>query len=160
KNDFDTKYYKISTSGGNYMEIEEDEVNVPDKNLSPNGKYKLFHKAVHINDVLGKDIYKDLEESDVYVFNSLDYRHWDSFNDGSFNHVFYKDLETETETDIMAQQPYYSPQAPFGTDADYIWDPKGENIYYVSKKVAGTEYALSTNTDIYKFNLKSGKTEN
>lgn len=160
KNDFDTKFYKISTSGGNYMEIEEDEVNVPDKNLSPNGKLKLFHKAVHIHDVLGKDVYKDLEESDVYVFNSLDYRHWDSFNDGSFNHVFYKDLETETETDIMAQQPYYSPQAPFGTDADYIWDPKGENIYYVSKKVAGTEYALSTNTDIYKFNLKSGKTEN
>lgn len=160
ENSMSTKFYKIPVTGGNYMEIKENEVNVVDKNLSPDGKNLLFHKEVHINNVKGADIYEDLSKSDVYVFNSLDYRHWDKFNEGKFNHVFYRNLESETETDIMAKQPYYSPQEPFGGDEDYIWDPTGENIYYVSKKVAGTEYALSTNTDIYKFNLKSGKTEN
>lgn len=160
ENSFDSKFYKMPVTGGSFTEIEEAEVNVPDKNLSPDGKLQLLHKAVHINDIKGGDIYKDLDKSDVYVYSALDYRHWDKFNDGSFKHVFFKNLETEVETDIMPQQPYYSPQEPFGGDEDYIWDPSGENIYYVSKKLAGTEYAVSTNTDIYKFNIKSGKTEN
>lgn len=160
ENSLDKKFYKMPITGGEFMEIEEDDVHVPDKNLSPDGKYLLLHKSVHVNDVLGKDMYDDLEKSDGYVFTSLDYRHWDKFNDGSYDHVFYKNVKTEAETDITPQQPYYTPQAPFGGDEDYIWGPKGENIYYVSKKLAGTEYATSTNTDIYRYNLESRKTEN
>lgn len=157
---FDKKYYKTPITGGKFMEVQEDDVDVPNKNLSTDGRYLLLHKPVHVNDVMGKDIYKDLEKSDGYVFTSLDYRHWDSFNDGSFNHVFYKDVKSGAETDITPQQPYYTPQAPFGGDEDYIWGPKGENIYYVSKKLAGTEYATSTNTDIYRYNLETRRTEN
>lgn len=157
---FDKKYYKTPITGGKFMEVQEDDVDVPNKNLSPDGRYLLLHKAVHVNDVKGKDIYKDLDKSDGYVYTSLDYRHWDSFNDGSFNHVFYKDVKSGAETDITPQQPYYTPQAPFGGDEDYIWGPKGENIYYVSKKLAGTEYATSTNTDIYRYNLETRRTEN
>ncbi|MCG2431742.1 S9 family peptidase [Aequorivita xiaoshiensis] len=160
ENSFDSKFYAMKVTGGNFAEVTKEEAKVADKDLSPNGKYLLMHKAVHINDITGKDIYNDLPKSDAYVFTSLDYRHWDKFNDGSFNHVFYKDVETGAETDITPGQPYYTPQAPFGGDEDYVWGPKGENIYYVSKKVAGTEYAVSTNTDIYKYNLASKKTEN
>lgn len=160
ENSFDSKYYAMPVTGGNFAEITKEEVNVKDKNLSPDGKYLLMHKAVHVKDITGKDIYKDLPKSNAYVFTSLDYRHWDSYNDGSYNHVFYKDVKTDAETDITPQQPYYTPQAPFGGDEDYIWDPTGENIYYVSKKLAGTEYATSTNTDIYKYNLADRKTDN
>src|SRR5690606_32893952 len=138
----------------------KDEAKVADKNLSPNGQYLLMHKAVHVKDVAGKDIYKDLPKSDAYVYTSLDYRHWDKYNDGSYNHVFYKEVKSGAETDITPQQPYYTPQAPFGGDEDYVWGPKGENIYYVSKKSAGNDYATSTNTDIYKYNLSDKKTEN
>ncbi len=160
ENGFDSKYYAMPVEGGNFAEITKEEAKVTDKNLSPDGKYLLMHKPVHVKDVLGKDIYSDLPKSDAYVFTSLDYRHWDTYNDGSYNHVFYKDVKTGAETDITPGQPYYTPQAPFGGDEDYIWDPKGENIYYVSKKLAGTEYATSTNTDIYKYNLESRRTEN
>ncbi|QAA82887.1 S9 family peptidase [Aequorivita sp. H23M31] len=160
ENSFDSKYYAMKVEGGNFAEVTKEEAKVTDKNLSPDGKYLLIHKPVHVKDVLGKDIYKDLPKSDAYVFTSLDYRHWDAYNDGTYNHVFYKDIKTGTETDITPGQPYYTPQAPFGGDEDYIWDPKGENIYYVSKKLAGTEYATSTNTDVYKYNLATQKTEN
>lgn len=160
ENSFDSKFYAMKVTGGNFAEVTKEEVKVADKNLSADGKYLLMHKPVHVNDITGKDIYNDLPKSDAYVYTALDYRHWDKFNDGSFNHVFYKDLKTGAETDITPGQPYYTPQAPFGGDEDYVWDPKGENIYYVSKKVAGTEYAISTNTDIYKYNLASKKTEN
>lgn len=160
ENSFDSKFYAMKVTGGNFAEVTKEEVKVADKNLSADGKYLLIHKPVHVNDITGKDIYNDLPKSDAYVYTALDYRHWDKFNDGSFNHVFYKDVKTGAETDITPGQPYYTPQAPFGGDEDYVWDPKGENIYYVSKKVAGTEYAVSTNTDIFKYNLASKKTEN
>lgn len=160
ENSFDSKFYAMKVTGGNFAEVTKEEVKVADKNLSADGKYLLMHKPVHVNDITGKDIYNDLPKSDAYVYTALDYRHWDKFNDGSFNHVFYKDVKTGAETDITPGQPYYTPQAPFGGDEDYVWDPKGENIYYVSKKVAGTEYAISTNTDIFKYNLASKKTEN
>lgn len=160
ENSFNSKYYAMRIAGGNFAEVTKDEAKVADKNISPNGKYLLMHKAVQVKDVTGKDLYNDLPKSDAYVYTSLDYRHWDTWNDGTYNHVFYKDIKTGAETDITPQQPYYTPQAPFGGDEDYIWGPKGENIYYVSKKLAGTEYAISTNTDIYKYNLSTKKTEN
>lgn len=160
ENSFDSKYYAMPVAGGNFAEVTKEEAKVADKNLSPDGKYLLLNKAVHVKDVAAKDIYSDLPKSDAYVYTSLDYRHWDTWNDGSYNHVFYKNVKTGAETDITPQQPYYTPQAPFGGDEDYIWGPKGENIFYVSKKKAGTDYAISTNTDIYKYNLTSKKTEN
>src|SRR5690625_7768521 len=90
------------------------------------------------------DLYKDLPIRNAYVLHELYYRHWDVYNDGSFNHVFYKNLQTEEEIDIMENEPYYTPQAPFGGDEDYIWGPDSKSIYYVSKKEVGTEYAKST----------------
>lgn len=159
-NDFNSKVYKLPVTGGPALLSEAYEGLISDKNVSPDGTKKLFHKAVLVNEVTGKDRYEGMDKAEVNVYDSLDYRHWSSYNEGKFNHVFYLDLVSEEETDIMSDEPYYTPQMPFGGDEDYIWGPKGENIYYVSKKLAGTEYATSTNTDIYKYNLKSKKTEN
>lgn len=94
------------------------------------------------------------------MFDDLNYRHWDTWKDGGFKHVFYQDLKTEQEVDIMQGMPFDSPTSPFGGAADYTWGPKGENIYYVSKKLTGVEYVSSTNTDIYRYNLASKKTTN
>lgn len=160
ENNFDFRYYKMPATGGNFTEISEDEAKVTDKNLSPGGQYLLLNKPVKVEKVLGKEIYPDLPKADAYVYTSLDYRHWDTWNDGTYNHVFYKNVKNGAETDITPQQPYYTPQAPFGGDEDYIWGPEGKNIYYVSKKLAGTAYAISTNTDIYKYNLADKTTEN
>ncbi len=159
-NSFDSKYYKMPIAGGNYTEIKKEEAKVTDRNLSPDGKFLLLNKPVEVKKVMGKDIYNDLPKADAYVYTSLDYRHWDTWNNGSYNHLFYKNVNSGAETDITPEQPYYIPQAPFGGDEDYTWGPNGENIYYVSKKSAGTDYAISTNTDIYKYNLSDKSTDN
>ena len=60
----------------------------------------------------------------------------------------------------MPNEPYYSPQKPFGGDEDYIWSPDSKSIIYVSKKKFGTDYALSTNTDLYEYNIETKTTTN
>ncbi|MDM1345546.1 S9 family peptidase [Myroides marinus] len=158
---FDSKTYQIPVTGGNPVEIKEYKHLLSDKNISPDGKTILSHEAVKINKVLGKDIYPTMEKSDAYVYDGLDYRHWDTWNDGTHNHVFFANTDNkESKVDIMGNEPYDAPQKPFGGDEDYIWTPDGKGIVYVSKKKFGTEYATSTNTDLYLYDLASKQTKN
>ncbi|MDM1408803.1 S9 family peptidase [Myroides sp. DF42-4-2] len=161
ENSFDTKTYQMPIGGGTPVEIETHKDVVNNTAISPDGKYILFDEAVKINKVLGKDLYPAMEHSDAYVFDGLDYRHWDTWNDGSHNHVFYapKDKQ-DNKIDIMKDEPYDAPQKPFGGSEDYIWAPDGKSIVYVSKKKFGTDYALSTNTDLYQYNLETQQTKN
>jgi dipeptidyl aminopeptidase/acylaminoacyl peptidase len=156
-----SKFYTIPVLGGIATEVKETKDLLVDKNVSPDGKYILSSQQVKINKVLGKDIYPNLDKSNVQVYNGLDYRHWDSWSDGSHNHVFYaENKEKATAIDIMPNEPYDSPQKPFGGDEDYIWSPDSKNIIYVCKKKEGTAYAISTNTDLYQYNLDTKTTTN
>lgn len=56
--------------------------------ISPDGKYILFSQAVLVKNYKSTDKYADLPQSNAYIFDQLDYRHWDTFNDGKFNHSF------------------------------------------------------------------------
>lgn len=157
----DSKTYQIPLSGGTPIEVTDYKSLIKDKNISPLGEYVLSDKAVKVNKILGKDLYPGMEKTDTYVFDGLDYRHWDTWNDGSHNHVFYAPIASETEAiDIMQNEPYDSPQKPFGGDEDYVWTPDGNGIVYVSKKKEGTAYATSTNTDLYEYNIKTKQTTN
>ena len=156
-----SKFYSIGVNGGNAVEISDYKTLLKDKNVSADGKYIVYNEEVKIDKVLGKDFYPELEKSDVQIYNGLDYRHWDTWNEGKFNHVFYKEnKDGAVGIDILKGETFDSPQKPFGGDEDYIWSPDGKSILYVSKKKAGTQYAISTNTDIYEYNLESGKTTN
>lgn len=160
KNSIEYKTYQVTIDGKRIKEIEKADGLIKDRNLSPNGKFKLSNEEVKVQQVMGKDRYPELKESNVYVYDGLDYRHWDKYNDGSFNHVFVTDLETNEKRDLLKGEPYYSPQAPFGGEEDYIWNPDGKSVVYVSKKKAGTAYAISTNTDLYEYSLETGQTIN
>lgn len=160
ENKSSSKVYIMPVNGGNATEITDYENLLADKNVSKDGKV-LYNEEVKIAKVLGKDFYPELEKSDVQIYDALDYRHWDTWNEGKHNHVFYKENATvKTGTDIMKDEPYDSPQKPFGGDEDYIWSPDGSKIIYVSKKKAGTEYAISTNTDLYEYDLSAKTTKN
>ncbi len=161
ENKSNSKFYTIPVNGGNAIEVKDTKDLVADKNISPDGKYILSSQEVKINKVLGKDIYPNLDKSNAQVYNSLDYRHWDTYNDGSHNHVFYAENKDKAKPiDIMPNEPYDAPQKPFGGDEDFIWSPDSKSIIYVSKKKFGTEYAISTNTDLYEYNLETKTTKN
>ena len=161
ENKSSSKYYSISVSGGNATEIKDTKEFLTDKNISPDGKYVVYSEEVKIEKVNGKDFYPELEKSNVQVYNGLNYRHWDTWNEGKYNHVFYKEnKETAVGIDIMKGENFDAPQKPFGGDEDYIWAPNSKSILYVSKKKSGTQYALSTNTNIYEYHLDTKETTN
>jgi len=161
ENSFNSKTYQIPLTGGKPVAIESYKDLVSDATISPDGKHVVFDEAVKINKVLGKDLYPTMQKADAYVFDGLDYRHWDTWNDGTHNHVFYAPKENkDNKIDIMQDEPYDAPQKPFGGAEDYVWAPDGKSIVYVSKKKFGTDYALSTNTDLYEYNLATKETKN
>ena len=161
ENKSNSKYYSIPVNGGATIEITDYKSLLSDKNVSPDGKFTVYNEEVKIDKVHGKDFYPNLDKSNAQIYNGLDYRHWDTWNEGKFNHVFYKaNLENSVGIDIMKGENFDAPQKPLGGDEDYIWAPDGKSIVYVCKKKAGTEYAISTNTNLYEYHLETGKTEN
>jgi dipeptidyl aminopeptidase/acylaminoacyl peptidase len=161
ENKSDSKFYILPVNGGNPTEVKDTAALLKDKNTSPDGKYMVYNEEVKIEKVHGKDFYPELEKSDVQIYDGLNYRHWDTWNEGKYNHVFYKEnKEGAVGIDIMKGENFDSPQKPFGGDEDYIWSPDSKSILYVSKKKAGTDYAVSTNTNIFEYNLETGKTTN
>ncbi len=90
----------IPLNGGEVRKIETTDGLISNQKISPDGKFQLIDKKVKISKILGKDHYPDLEKSNVYIFDDLMYRHWDSWSEGNYNHVFIKSLETGEEIDI------------------------------------------------------------
>ena len=161
ENKSNSKTYSIPVNGGAATEITDTKELLVDKNLSPDGKYKLSHKEVKVEKINGKDVHPDLKKSDVQIYNGLNYRHWDTWNEGSYNHVGFSEVDKEKSfVDIMKDEPFDAPQKPFGGDEDYVWSKDGKSIIYVCKKKSGAAYAISTNTDLYEYNLETKTTTN
>lgn len=155
------KSYMIPINGGTAIEISNPDSMLANKNLSPDGKYMLRDREVKVKKVLGSDYYPELTKSNAYIFDNLNDRHWDEWEDGKFNHVFVTPAgKPEEEKDIMPDEPYDCPQKPFGGDEDYTWNPDGRHVVYVCKKKFGKDYAVSTNTDLYRYDVTTGVTKN
>lgn len=150
-------------AGGEAKQLTDLADGLENVKLSPDSKHILFSRAVLIHPYHSSDKYSDLPQSDVYIYDDLDYRHWDTFNDGRFSHPFiatYDDGKIGTPIDLLEGEPFYSPQAPFGGVEDFAWTPDSKAVLYVCKKRFGKAYASSTNTDIYRYDLRSKTTTN
>lgn len=154
------KIYEVSINGGKVHEIAK--AQLPDKHLSPDGKYKIVIKEEKLKKIAGKDFYPELKQSNMMVFDELNYRHWDTWEDGAYSHVMYVSTHPKDTipVDIMKGERFDCPQKPFGGAEDYLWAPDSKSILYVAKKEVGTAYAISTNSDIYQYDLATQKTTN
>ncbi|XQP85220.1 MAG: alpha/beta fold hydrolase [Candidatus Pollutiaquabacter aromativorans] len=131
--------------------------------LSGNGKQIWFAQDVAINKTLGKDIYPDLPKNSARIYDDLNARHWDTWDDGSRSHVFTASLNDTTlgpVVDIMAGEPFDAPMKPMGGGEEIAISTDGARIAYTCKKMNGVEYATSTNSEIYLYELATGKTTN
>lgn len=163
ENNKSTRHYMIPINGGEPTAIENPADFLRDDNTSPNGDFKMSVSDVKIKSTMANEVYDDLPKSDAYIFDNLNYRHWDTWEDGAYSHIFLhriEDGEIGEGLDIMSGEPYDCPQKPFGGSEDYTWNHDGTKVVYVTKKLFGRAYAVSTNSDIYAYDIATGKTEN
>ncbi|UEQ78302.1 S9 family peptidase [Chryseobacterium arthrosphaerae] len=130
--------------------------------ISPDGKRIAFSKQVLVEKLMGKDKYSDTPKTTAQVYTDLNHRHWDYFNEGKYNHVFVVNTSDKVEAakDLLEGKTWDSPQRPFGGAEDFIWSPDSAQLLYVTKPKSGKEYATSTNTDIFAYDMATGTTKN
>ena len=130
--------------------------------ISPDGKKIAFSKQVLVEKNLGKDKYQDTPNTTAHIYTDLNHRHWDYFNEGKYNHVFVANVSEKSENakDLLEGKTWDSPQRPYGGSEDFVWSPDSSKLLYVTKPLSGAQYAQSTNTDIFAYDLATGKTEN
>ncbi|MGZ5273642.1 MAG: prolyl oligopeptidase family serine peptidase [Kaistella sp.] len=130
--------------------------------ISPDGKKIAFSKQVLVEKVMGKDKYSDVPKTTAHIYTDLNHRHWDYFSEGKYNHVFVVNVADKVESakDLLEGKMWDSPQRPFGGAEDFVWTPDSSQLLYVTKPLSGAEYAQSTNTDIFAYDLASALTTN
>ena len=156
------KLYRSTNRGESWKEMSVDISGANDVRISPDGTHYAFSKEVPVIKMDGTDLYPDLPKTTAKVYRDLNYRHWDTWEDGKYSHIFVGAIGQGkgAAKDIMEGEAYDSPQKPFGGAEDFLWSPDSKGVLYVAKKKTGKDYAQSTNTDLYYYELQTRETIN
>ncbi len=153
--------WEMDPDGNNRRQVTNIENGINGFKYSPDGKKILYTADVPCEKVM-KDLYAGLPKASGRIMDDLMYRHWDTWVQ-STSHIFVADLATDMITrgkDIMLNEPYETPLMPFGGMEQITWSPDSRTIAYTCRKKKGLEYAKSTNSDIYLYDLASGQATN
>ncbi len=130
--------------------------------LSPDGTKVMYVSTIHSNVQTPSDSDPKLDKASAYATEDLMYRHWDHWVT-ELPHTYIADfregITRESSTDILAaeKQLYELPIEPFGGLEQLDWTPDGKFIAYSCKKLTGKQYAFSTNTEIYIYNVETAE---
>lgn len=128
--------------------------------FSPDGKNILFTRNVKL-DTTAIDRYPDLPKNTAKIYDDLMYRHWDAWADGTYAHLFIAPVnDTENAVELLKGERFHSPVPSSGGMEEAVWSPDGKKIAYCCKRATGKDFALSTNTDIFIYDLASQQTIN
>ncbi|MBW4891963.1 S9 family peptidase [Mucilaginibacter sp. HMF5004] len=159
---YDGRLWQMNTDGSNLAMLSVNQQdNFDNVRISPDGKKIMYTRDVQVQKLLAKDKYPDLQKSTAYVFTDLNFRHWDTYNTGMCSHIFVADYDNgkiSGEKDIMHGEAFDAPQKPSGGLEDLIFSPDSKRVIYVCKKKAGKDYAVSTNTDLYQYDIATDET--
>ena len=156
-------FYEMPVSGGAMTKILELPGGVSNVEYSPDGKYLLFSTEVKTGEQL-TDKYPAYPKANAVLTDDLMYRHWNSYEDGLSSQVFYipynEGKVLGKAVNIMEGSEFESPTMPFGDGEQLAWAPDSKSIYYITKQKTGMAYAVSTNTDIFRYDLTTKTTTN
>ena len=161
KADNGLQLFVMDADGTNRKQISSVEKGLGGFAFSPDEKKVLFISNVKYGKTV-IDCYPDLDKANAFIVDDLMYKHWDEWVT-EIPHPFIADYDGEKLTgitDIMEGEPYESPMKPFGGMESLAWTPDSKGVVYVSRKKTGKEYSLSTNSDLYLYDIATKQTKN
>ncbi len=153
--------YEVGVDGKNEQMLSEYTMN--GFKYAPNGNYLLFSMDVKLDNTPA-ELYPDLAKTSGRISDGLFYRHWADWHDYSYSHLFYAKYDqgrfASEPFDLLYGERFDAPLQPMGGIEQAQFSPDGRFIAYACRKLNGTAEAKSTNSDIYIYELSSGKTLN
>ena len=156
--------YQMNSDGSAIRQVSEIPGGISEFKLSPDQTKVMYVSNVKYA-TKPTDLYPDLDKSSGREINDLMYRHWDCFVE-EIPHTFVSDvvaangnLSVKPGKDIIEGTMYELPTLPLSGIEQLSWSPDGKYIAYACRKVTGKEYAFSTDTDIYLYDVEKGTCE-
>lgn len=156
-----SQIWEMNPDGSDRKQLSDYAGNIEGFSISPDGKKVLFIAQVKTVPST-QDKYPDLDKTTGVIVTDLMYKHWDEWVKTA-PHPFVADFDgmsLKNITDILEGEPYESPMKPFGGIEQLAWNTTSDKIAYTCRKKTGKDYALSTNSDIYEYDLKTKETRN
>ena len=160
--DGSVQLWEMKPNGNGKKKISDIKGGINGFEYAPDQEKILYIKPVKLDKSV-HDIHTDLPKANARIETDLMYRHWDKWHDYKYSHIFianYSEKGISNSKDIMKGEKYNSPMEPFGGMGQINWSPDSKKITYTSKKLTGKDYATSTNSEIYIYDLETKETKN
>ncbi|MEX0986154.1 MAG: S9 family peptidase [Bacteroidales bacterium] len=158
----EVQLWEMDRNGNDKNQVSEIEGGISGFEYSPGGERILYIKEVKHFETT-EELYPDLPRANVRIAEELMYRHWDHWEDAYVSHIFVADIQEgglAQHRDIMAGEPNEAPLSPWFDQAEISWNADGSKIAYSCKKMDKNEYAVSTDADIYLYDVEEETTIN
>lgn len=156
-----SQLWEMNPDGTDRKRLSDYDKDIEGFAFSPDEKKVLFISQVKtVNSTADK--YPDLDKATGIIITDLMYKHWDEWVT-TVPHPFVADFDGKSisnPVDVMEGELFESPMKPFGGIEQLAWNTTSDKIAYTSRKKTGKEYAISTNSDIYVYDLNTKQTTN
>lgn len=153
--------WRMNPDGTDRKQLTNSKTDIDGFRFSPDSKKVILIKSIPYYGSIKKNP-SDLPLASGRLITDLNYRHWDHYVE-TISHPFIADANDEKINDgidILEGQPYECPMAPFGGIEQLAWSPDSKYVAYTCRKKEGVEYAVSTDADIYLYNIATKETKN
>lgn len=152
--------FTMNADGSNRKCISNVESGIEGFVISPDETKVAFISQIKYGEST-TDKYPEYKKANVRIIDDLMYKHWDEWVT-TIPHTFIANFGDELTDikDVLQDEPFEAPMKPFGSVESIAWSPDSKTLVYVSRKKTGLDYAISTNSDLYQYDLESGTTKN
>lgn len=153
--------WTMDANGENRKKLSDTEGAIEGYKFSPDGKKVILLKNLDYHGTIKKNP-SDLPLATGRLVTDMNYRHWDHYVE-QISHAFVADVTENgiaNVVDILEGEPYECPLAPFGGIEQLDWSIDSKLVAYTCRKKEGVDYAISTDADIYIYNVETKRTRN
>ena len=153
--------WSMAPDGTDRQQLTKSDIDIEGFKFSPDGKKVILIKSLPYHESIKKNP-EDLPLATGRLVTDLNYRHWDHYVE-SIPHPFVANVTeqgVDEGVDMLKDEPYECPMAPFGGVEQLNWSPDSKFVAYTCRKKTGVNYAVSTDSDIYLYDIATGNTRN